>query len=171
MLQALESSGMRSRWCMAVAVALLAGCSQATSSAPADRPSADEEKVMLGYVEESAATSTASTTSVSRDDIRRMHASHIVDLLRRVPGVVVAAGPHGRQTVRIRGSNSLLGNNEPLVVIYGRPITASAFMAAVEGISPQDVERIDVLRDPGSLAMYGSRGSNGVIVITMKSAR
>jgi len=156
---------------LALGLATLSGCSLPISSAPADRPSMDEEEVRLGYVVEPESTSTASASILSRDDIQRANVVHMVDLLRRVPGVTITARVDGGHSVRIRGASSFLGSNEPLVVVYGRPVTASSFTAAVEGINPQDVQRIDVLRDPGSMALYGSRGANGVIVITMKSSR
>jgi len=163
-------SGVRSAGASSLLVVLLAACSQAASSAPADRPSGDGE-VMLGYVTEDAATSLATASTVTSEEIRRSNTGHMVDLIRRVPGVLVSSGADGQPTVRIRGMQSLTGGNEPLVVVNSSPIRASSFVLAVEGLNPQDVRRIDVLRDPGSLAMYGSRGANGVIVITMKRGR
>ena len=67
-----------------------------------------------------------------------------------------------------RGAASLSASNQPLYVIDGMPIQAPSFGSALAGIPPNDVERIDVLKDAGSLAIYGSQGANGVILITTK---
>jgi TonB-dependent starch-binding outer membrane protein SusC len=163
-------SGFRAGICVAAAVAL-AGCGAATPAGVSQGPTPEEEQVNLGYVTEPEATSTASSSRVSASDIRDSNAVHMVDLLRRLPGVVVSGGATGGHSVRVRGASSFLGSNEPLVVVNGVPIRAATFSDAVEGLNPRDVRRIDVVTDPGSLAMYGSRGANGVIVITMKNAR
>jgi len=169
MCQTPSRSGVHSAAGSALLLALVSACGPA--AAPADRPSANGDQVRLGYITEDAATSLATASTVTSDEIRRTNTGHMVDLIRRVPGVLVSSGANGQPAVRIRGTQSLTGGNEPLVVVDGRPIRASSFVLAVEGLNPQDVQRIDVLRDPGSLAMYGSRGANGVIVITMKRGR
>ena len=66
------------------------------------------------------------------------------------------------------GVRSLLGNNEPLVVIDGIPMNAPTVSQALSGLAPQSVARIDVLKDAGSTAAFGSRGANGVILVTTK---
>ena len=85
-------------------------------------------------------------------------------LQSRVSGVDVVTAPDGAISVRIRGASSFLGSTEPLYVIDGVPI-APAPGGALRGLSPYDIESIQVLKDPASLTMYGSRGANGVIVI------
>ena len=88
-------------------------------------------------------------------------------LQSRVSGAEVMTTPDGSLSVRIHGITSFIGNNEPLYVIDGVPI-APAPGGALRGISPYDIESIQVLKDPASLTMYGSRGANGVIVIKTK---
>jgi TonB-dependent SusC/RagA subfamily outer membrane receptor len=85
----------------------------------------------------------------------------------RFPGVDVNRTPDGSIAVRIRGGSSLMGNNEPLYVIDGMEITPGP-NGALTGINPYDIDSIEVLKDATSTAMYGSRGSNGVIIIKTK---
>lgn len=85
----------------------------------------------------------------------------------RFPGVEVSRTPDGSIAVRIRGGSSLLGSNDPLYVIDGVEI-APGSNGALAGINPYDIDSIEVLKDATSTAMYGSRGSNGVIIIKMK---
>jgi TonB-dependent SusC/RagA subfamily outer membrane receptor len=82
-----------------------------------------------------------------------------------MPGVdVVRQG--GGFRVLIRGMGSITASSEPLYVIDGLPLTSGT--GGMLGISPNDVARIDVLKDAGSTAIYGSRGANGVILITTR---
>ena len=86
-------------------------------------------------------------------------------LQSRVSGVDVATTSNGTLSIRIRGVTSFMGNNEPLYVIDGVPITAGPG-GSLSGISPFDIASIRVLKDPASLTLYGSRAAAGVIVIT-----
>jgi TonB-dependent starch-binding outer membrane protein SusC len=96
---------------------------------------------------------------MKQEAVKERQATRFEELLERLPGVdVVRSGNH--YTVRIRGSRSILGNNDPLYVVDGRIVHSTDL------ITPQNVVRIDVLKDAASLAMYGSRGANGVIVVT-----
>lgn len=88
-------------------------------------------------------------------------------LAGRFPGVEVSRTADGSVAVRIRGGSSFLGSNEPLYVIDGVEI-APGPNGALTGINPYDIDSIEVLKDATSTAMYGSRGSNGVIIIKMK---
>jgi len=85
----------------------------------------------------------------------------------RFPGVEVSRTSDGGVSVRIRGGSSIMGSNEPLYVIDGVEITPGP-NGALAGINPYDIDSIEVLKDATSTAMYGSRGSNGVIIIKMK---
>lgn len=85
----------------------------------------------------------------------------------RFPGVEVIRTSDGGVAIRIRGGSSILGSNDPLYVIDGVEITPGP-NGALTGINPYDIESIEVLKDATSTAMYGSRGSNGVILIKMK---
>lgn len=88
-------------------------------------------------------------------------------LAGRFPGVDVLRAQGGGIIVRIRGSSTLYGDNQPLYVIDGMTIEPGPGGALV-GINPADIEKIEVLKDIGSTAQYGSRGANGVILIRLK---
>ena len=85
----------------------------------------------------------------------------------RFPGVTVTRTADGGLAVRIRGITSILGNNEPLYVIDGIPIQPGP-NGSLTGIPPENIESIQVLKDPAETAFYGARGVNGVIVIKLK---
>jgi TonB-dependent SusC/RagA subfamily outer membrane receptor len=85
----------------------------------------------------------------------------------RVAGVVVTRASDGGLAVRIRGSSSIAGNNQPLYVLDGMPITPGPG-GSLTGLNPSDIESIKVLKDAAETALYGSRGANGVIVIKTK---
>jgi TonB-dependent SusC/RagA subfamily outer membrane receptor len=104
---------------------------------------------------------------VTAEDIERAPGQPIEEILKgRVAGVTVTQG-EGGLVVRIRGVSSFYGNNEPLYVLDDVPITPGPG-GALKGISPYDIESINVLKDPADTALYGVRGANGVIVIKTK---
>ena len=106
---------------------------------------------------------------VTAEDIDRSPGQPIEEILKgRVAGVTVTQG-EGGLVVRIRGVSSFYGNNEPLYVLDDVPITPGPG-GALRGISPYDIESINVLKDPADTALYGVRGANGVIVIRTKRA-
>ena len=114
-----------------------------------------------------AAPSEAAST-VSSDEIARRSSVPIEQLLAsKVAGVVVGRNSEGVMTIRIRGSSSVMANEEPLYILDGMPFTPGA-NGALRGINPADIESIRALKDPADLAFYGSRGANGVIVIKTK---
>jgi TonB-dependent SusC/RagA subfamily outer membrane receptor len=99
--------------------------------------------------------------------------TRIEELLRRIPGVQVRQLPDGNYELRIRGQHALSGNPanaEPLLVIDEVAVSSGSFGVALAGLAPRDVARIDVLKDASATGPYGSRGANGVIVITTKRA-
>lgn len=83
----------------------------------------------------------------------------------RFTGVQVFRTPEGL-SLRIRGSSSFYGNTEPLIVLDGLPLQQRA--GVLDGLNPSDIQKIEVLKDPTMLAQYGSRGANGVVLITTK---
>ena len=119
-----------------------------------------------------SATGTAEASTVTAETIENSPQTESVEkiLAGRVAGVTVGRAPDGGLTVRIRGSSSIYGNNEPLYVLDGMPIAAGPG-GSLQGINPQDIESIRVLKDPADTAMYGARGANGVIVIKTKKAK
>jgi TonB-dependent SusC/RagA subfamily outer membrane receptor len=127
-------------------------------------------QVNVGYDRVAAEDVTGSVTSLSGEDFD-VRVSRIEELIRdRVAGVQVRRLPNGDYSFRVRGTRSLIGNNEPLVVIDGMPIAQQVMGAALAGLAPGNVVRIDVLKDAGSTAAYGSRGANGVILITTRAS-
>ena len=113
----------------------------------------------------SAAVPGSAGGTITREDIERMRFTRIEDYIAsRVPGVQVIRH-NGGVSFQIRGPNTILGNSEPLIVLDGVPLLQGTGGLSSLNISPSDVERIDVLKDAGSSAIYGSRGANGVILI------
>ena len=146
-----------------------------------------EEVVVVGYGTVLKRDLTGSVSSVKiEDDVSRAAATVDQLLQGRAAGVQVtqnAANPNSGVSVRIRGTNSLRGNNEPLYVIDGVIISSAGEdvgavggnntgqdpQSGLNGINPRDIERIEILKDASATAIYGSRGANGVVLITTKS--
>jgi TonB-dependent SusC/RagA subfamily outer membrane receptor len=106
--------------------------------------------------------------ALSSEDVARNPNVPIEEMLRgRIAGVVVSRAEDGGIAVRIRGSSSLTGNNEPLYILDGVAITPGP-NGSLTGINPYDIASIKVLKDPADITMYGLRGANGVIVIKTK---
>jgi TonB-dependent SusC/RagA subfamily outer membrane receptor len=107
-------------------------------------------------------------TTVTAEDLDRSPVQPIERTLQsRVPGVLITQSPDGGLSIRIRGATTINGNTEPLFVIDGQPIMAGPGGSLV-GINPRDIASIEVLKDASSLAFYGVRGANGVIIIKTK---
>lgn len=127
-----------------------------------------EEVVVTGYTDQSRNKITGSITTVTSQDFELIPVATFEQRLQgRTPGVFITSGsgqPGTASTVRIRGSASITGGNNPLYVMDGVPIGANDFAS----INSNDIESISVLKDASATAQYGSRGSNGVILITTK---
>jgi TonB-dependent SusC/RagA subfamily outer membrane receptor len=150
---------------MLLAVAT-AGCQSLAQTG--SRPLADREAINVGYGTMERSRITSSVASLDSTDIARQPVASLEEALGRLPGVQVLRTAQGLQ-VRIRGTSSFLGTNDPLYVIDGIPITFG-MARPLSGLNPNDVARVDVLKD-GAASIYGSRGANGVILITTKRAR
>jgi iron complex outermembrane receptor protein len=134
---------------LGLTVALLGGCKSAQRTGN-DSPAAPK-------------------ADVTSDDIQRAPGQSVEEILKgRVAGVTVMR-TEGGIAVRIRGATSIYGNNEPLYVLDGIAIQPGPG-GSLQGIDPYDIESIEVLKDPADTALYGMRGSNGVIVIKTKRA-
>jgi len=156
-----------------LALALAVGCAgPATRQLTQPTPSPDDE-VSVGYGTQHKSDLTAAITSISPTEAET-RVARVEDLLRaRVPGLEVLPLRDGSFTLRIRGHHGLMGSvagDEPLLVIDDIPALGSAG-ALLASLAPQDIARIDVLKDAGATAVYGSRGANGVIIITTKRGR
>ena len=125
-----------------------------------------DEVVAVGYGTMKKSDLTGSVVSVKSDEIVKMPSTRIdVALQGKVPGVVISndKGQPGQDPViRIRGGNSIVGNNDPLIVVDG------LLGAQLSSINPNEIATVDVLKDASATAIYGSRGANGVIIITTK---
>ena len=134
-----------------------------------------DEVVVIGYGTVKKSDLTGSVSTVKADEINKGVITTPADLLRgKSAGVVVTAGsgmPGSGATIRIRGGSSLNASNDPLIVIDGLPVSndgISGMSDPLSSINPEDIESFTVLKDASATAIYGSRASNGVIVITTK---
>ena len=134
-----------------------------------------DEVVVIGYGTVKKSDMTGSIATVKADEINKGVITTPADLLRgKSAGVVVTSGsgmPGSGATVRIRGGASLNASNDPLYVIDGLPVSndgISGMSDPLSSINPEDIESFTVLKDASATAIYGSRASNGVIVITTK---
>ena len=113
---------------------------------------------------------TCAVSSRTSEDWKGSSATTVEELFAgRFPGVQVFSA-NGGISVRVRGGSSINGSNEPLYVVDGITIEPGPGGALI-GINPQDVAKIEVLKDVGSTAIYGVRGANGVILITTRKAK
>ncbi|MBO4372820.1 MAG: TonB-dependent receptor [Bacteroidales bacterium] len=124
-----------------------------------------EEVVVVGYGTQRKEAVTGSVASVKGDDMRAVAGSNITQNLQgRVAGVEmsqVSSKPGETMQIRIRGTRSLNASNDPLIVLDGIP-----FAGNLSDINPSDIKSLDILKDASATAIYGSRGANGVIIIT-----
>lgn len=124
------------------------------------------EVVVVGYGTQKKADVTSSVASVKAKDF---NTGSVLDAGQLVQGKVAglnislpSGDPNGSTTVMLRGTSSLMGNSTPLILVDGVPGSFST-------VAPEDIESIDVLKDGSATAIYGTRGTNGVIIITTKS--
>jgi TonB-dependent SusC/RagA subfamily outer membrane receptor len=155
---------------VALAAVTLAGCVHATPDPQGQRPApsaARDDSVQVGYGKQARRDVTGAISSIDGDAARQATATSFADLIEgRVPGLEVRRLSNGRVAVRIRGARSINGSGDPLYVVDGVPRQSPD--GAFPDLDPREIQSIEVLKDAGSLAVYGSRGANGVILITMK---
>lgn len=127
-----------------------------------------EEVVVVAYGTSKRSNITGSVSTVSGKAIENRQVSNITKALEgQVPGLqsVASSGQPGTEaTIRIRGIGSINASSAPLIVLDGNP-----YAGDINSINPNDIQSISVLKDAASSALYGSRGANGVIIITTKS--
>tara|TARA_R110002020_G_scaffold293535_5_gene509193 strand:- start:117072 stop:120248 length:3177 start_codon:yes stop_codon:yes gene_type:complete len=152
-----------------------------------------DEVVLIGYGAQQRQDVNGSVASIESDEIENIPQVSIDQLMQgKAAGVTISQNsgkPGAAVSVRIRGITSITGNNEPLYVIDGVPISgdsrnlstsgrtdASSFngngqtgSSPLAGINPNDIESVDILKDASATAIYGSRGANGVVIIKTKS--
>lgn len=137
-----------------------------------------EEFVVIGYGVQRREDATGAIAVVSERDFNRGNITTPSELLQgKMPGVqITSAGgaPGSSDRIRIRGGSSLSANNDPLIVIDGVPIDSEGITGMrnpLSTINPNDIESFTVLKDASATAIYGSRASNGVIIITTKKGK
>ena len=131
-----------------------------------------EQVVVIGYGSVKKSDLTGSVATVKMDKLHEIPANSVEGLLQgRAAGLQVvnsSQDPGASSTVRIRGGSSLNGSNSPLVVVDGFPLGDAGDL---KQINPADIVNIEVLKDASASAIYGSRGANGVIMVTTKRAK
>ena len=111
------------------------------------------------------ASTSAPTSTVTSEDIRQQPGQSVEQVLMgRFPGVEVSRTPDGGFAVRIRGGSSIRSGNTPLYILDGVAIDPGP-NGYLTGVNPNDIESIQVLKEPAETALYGVRGANGVIII------
>ncbi|MGO4822656.1 MULTISPECIES: SusC/RagA family TonB-linked outer membrane protein [unclassified Flavobacterium] len=158
------------------------------------------EVVVIGYGTQKRGDINSSISSVKAKDLENIKQVNIDQMLQgKAAGVSItnnSGSPGGAASVRVRGTTSISGTNEPLYIVDGIPISGDATGKSTSGqalvgkdgfsstggggnsavsplsmINPNDIESIDILKDASATAIYGSRGANGVIIITTKSGK
>ncbi|MBF5027989.1 SusC/RagA family TonB-linked outer membrane protein [Planobacterium oryzisoli] len=158
-----------------------------------------EEVVMIGYGTQKKKDVNSAISSIKSGDIADLKQMNVDQMLQgKMSGVMVTNGsgqPGAAASIRVRGTTSLNGVNEPLYIIDGVPISGDASGRATSGrpiagndfsstggsgnnavspisfLNPNDIESVDVLKDASAVAIYGARGANGVIIITTKTGK
>lgn len=147
-----------------------------------------ESVVVVGYGQVNKKDVTGSVSSMKGDELNKMNTANFDAMLTgRAAGVHVVkstGAPGAAASIRIRGGTSAVGTNEPLYVIDGIPMEMGdgfgnqAYqtdtrnkISPLANINPNDIESIDILKDASATAIYGSRGANGVVMITTKKGR
>ena len=124
-----------------------------------------DEVVVIGYGTQRKEAVTGSVASMRGDELRAIQTGNVTNALQnRVAGVEMtqtSSKPGAGMQIRIRGTRSLSASNDPLVVLDGIP-----FAGSISDIDPNSIKSLDILKDASATAIYGSRGANGVILIT-----
>ena len=136
-----------------------------------------QDVVVIGYGTVRKSDATGSVMTVEADQLNKGLATSPADLLQgKTPGVQImtnSGAPGAGSTIRIRGGSSLSASNDPLIVIDGLPISSTEISGGdvLNTINPNDIESFSILKDASATAIYGSRASNGVIIITTKKGK
>jgi TonB-linked SusC/RagA family outer membrane protein len=137
-----------------------------------------KEVVVIGYGSVKKDDATGSVTQISTKDFGQGNIAAPEQLVMgKVAGVAITTGggaPGGGSEIRIRGGSSLNASNNPLIIVDGIPLDNSGISGsanALSAINPNDIETFTILKDASATAIYGSRASNGVIIITTKKGK
>lgn len=134
-----------------------------------DDAQALEEVVVIGYGTTKKKDLTGSVSSVGGETLAKVPVASAAEALTgRLAGVQITTtdgSPDAEMLIRVRGGGSVTGDNSPLYIVDGFPVSN------INDVAPADIQTIDVLKDASSTAIYGSQGANGVVIITTKSAK
>ena len=143
----------------------------------------DEVVVSIGYFDVSKKDLSGAITQINSEQLEKNRANSIENLLQgQAAGVVVneSSEPGGGIGISIRGVNSMLGGTQPLYVLDGVPVdpitdaqgngASGGAKSSLGFLNPNDIEKIEILKDAAATALYGARGANGVVLITTKTA-
>ncbi|SIQ91197.1 SusC/RagA family TonB-linked outer membrane protein [Maribacter ulvicola] len=129
-----------------------------------------EEVVVVGYGTRKKSHLTGAVAKIGGDDVAAVQATRVDDALAgKLPGVLIQnqdGAPGADPKIQIRAASSISGASNPLIVVDGYPISGG-----IASVNPNDIESLEVLKDAASAAIYGSRGANGVILITTKKGK
>lgn len=129
-----------------------------------------DEVVVIGYGSQKKSDITGAVSSLGKERLQNVPNTTVAQALQgSISGLVVRTGAGGAvadQSINIRGRNSITASTDPLIVLDGTP-----YYGTLNDINPNDIESVEVLKDASSSAIYGSRGANGVILITSKMGR
>ncbi|GAB3993601.1 TonB-dependent receptor [Spirosoma daeguense] len=135
------------------------------------------EVVVVGYGTQNRKDLTGSISSLKTQTIKDQPVTNVVEgLTGRMPGVVIqqnTGAPGNAPSIKVRGLGSISAGNGPLVVIDGQPLNSGGLTNAggLNQLNPNDIDKIDILKDASATAIYGSRGANGVIMVTTKRGK
>ncbi len=129
-----------------------------------------EEVVVVGYGTRKKSHNTGAIAQVGGEEVAAIQANRVDDALAgKLSGVLIqnqSGEPGADPKIQIRAASSITGSSNPLIVVDGYPISGS-----LATVNPNDIESLEVLKDAASAAIYGSRGANGVILVTTKKGR
>lgn len=135
-----------------------------------DAEALEEVEVVVGYGVQKKSDVTGALAHVGAEELNMKPVSNAFEALQgKVAGVDITSSmrPGTTGSIRIRGNRSLTASNDPLYVVDGVPLSSGG----IETINPRDIESIDILKDASSTAIYGSRGANGVVLVTTKRGK
>ena len=135
------------------------------------------EVVVVGYGTQNRKELTGSVASLKTQTIKDQPVPNVVEgLAGRMPGVLIqqnTGAPGNAASIKVRGLGSISAGNGPLIVVDGQPLNSGSQTNAggLNQLNPNDIDKIDVLKDASATAIYGSRGANGVVMITTKRGK
>ena len=149
---------------------IVVGDTSTINVALAEDVSALDEVVVVGYGTRKKSHSTGAIAKIGGDDVAAVQATRVDEALAgKLPGVLIQnqdGAPGAAPKIQIRAASSISGASNPLIVVDGFPISGG-----IETVNSNDIQSLEVLKDAASAAIYGSRGANGVILVTTKKGK